>query len=69
MNTLARITIAEAKARLMRGEEIVFVDTRNAKAWEQAESKLPHAMRIPVNEIEPHLGKIPRGETIITYCT
>ena len=69
MNELAKITIAEAKARLMRGEPLAFVDTRSAEAWEHAQDKLPHALRIPADDVEHYLGKIPRGETIITYCT
>ncbi|MGE0821207.1 MAG: rhodanese-like domain-containing protein [Candidatus Binatia bacterium] len=69
MSELARISIAEAKARLMRGEPLVFVDTRNAHAWEDATGTLPHALRVPADDVEPHIGKFPRDATIITYCT
>ena len=57
MNELTRITIAEAKARLIREEPLVFVDTRNTKAWKQAEDKLPHAVRVPAGDAKHYLGR------------
>ena len=64
-----RVTVDEVKQRLDRGEEFVFVDTRNAKAWGEAEMKLPGAIRVPADEVEKHLYEIPNDRTVITYCT
>ena len=64
-----RVTVDEVKQRMDRGEEFTFVDTRNPKAWAEAETKLPGAMRIPAEEVEQHLDEIPRGRSVITYCT
>ena len=64
-----RVTVDEVKARLDRGEKFTFVDTRNPKAWAEADTKLPGAIRVPANEVEQHLGQIPRDRTVITYCT
>lgn len=64
-----RVTIDEVKERLDRGEELVFVDTRNPQAWGESDSKLPGAIRVPAGEIEQHLDQIPTGRTVITYCT
>jgi rhodanese-related sulfurtransferase len=64
-----RVTADELKARLDRGEPLVFVDTRNAQAWGEADTKLPGAIRIPADEVEQHLEAIPRDRAIITYCT
>ena len=64
-----RVTIDELKERLDRGEQFAFVDTRNPKAWAEAEKKLPGAIRIPADEAEQHLGEIPKDRTVITYCT
>ncbi len=64
-----RITVDEVRERLDRGEEFAFVDTRNPKAWAESEQKLPHAMRVPADELTAHLNEIPRDRTIITYCT
>jgi rhodanese-related sulfurtransferase len=64
-----RVTVDEVKERMDRGEQFVFVDTRNPQAWSEAETKLPEAIRVPADEVEKHLSEIPRDRTVITYCT
>jgi rhodanese-related sulfurtransferase len=64
-----RITVDELRERLDRGEEFAFVDTRNPKAWAEADQKLPHAIRVPAEELAAHVNEIPRDRTVITYCT
>lgn len=64
-----RVTIDEIKARLDRGEEFTFLDTRNAEAWSEAKTKLPGAIRVPGDEVAQHLSEISHERTVITYCT
>jgi rhodanese-related sulfurtransferase len=64
-----RVTVDEVKERMDRGEAFTFVDTRNPKAWAEAKTKLPGAIRIPAEEVEQHIDEIPRGRSVITYCT
>lgn len=64
-----RVTVDEIKERMDRGEQFTFVDTRNPKAWAEAETKLPGAIRVPADEVEQHLSEIPHNRTVITYCT
>ena len=64
-----RVTADELKERIGRGEQFAFLDTRNPKAWGEAETKLPGAIRVPADEAEQHLGEIPRDRAVITYCT
>jgi rhodanese-related sulfurtransferase len=64
-----RVTVDEVLERIGRGEEFTFVDSRNPKAWAEAETKLPGAIRIPADDVAGHIGEIPRDRTIITYCT
>ena len=64
-----RVTTDEVKARMDRGEQFTFVDTRNPQAWGEAETKLPGAIRVPADELEEHLSEIPRDRAVITYCT
>jgi rhodanese-related sulfurtransferase len=52
-----------------RGEQFTFVDSRNPTAWEEADRKLPNAVRVPAEELEQHLNDIPKDRTVITYCT
>jgi rhodanese-related sulfurtransferase len=64
-----RVAVDELKERLARKEEFAFVDTRNEKAWSEAETKLPGAIRVPADEVPEHLDQIPKDRTVITYCT
>lgn len=64
-----RITVDELRERMNRGEQFTILDNRNPTAWSEAETKLPGALRVPGDELEKHLGKIPRDRAIITYCT
>jgi rhodanese-related sulfurtransferase len=66
---VTRVTVDEVKQRMDRGEQFTFLDTRNPQAWAEADTKLPGAIRIPANEVEQHLDEIPKGRTVITYCT
>ena len=64
-----RITTDEVRERLDRGEQFTFLDTRNPTAWAESDQKLPHALRVPAEELAEHLTEIPRDRAVITYCT
>lgn len=64
-----RVTVDEVSERMDRGEQFTFVDTRNPKAWGEAETKLPGAIYIPADEVEKHIADIPHDRVVITYCT
>jgi rhodanese-related sulfurtransferase len=64
-----RVTVDEIKTRMERGEQFTFVDTRNPKAWGEADTKLPGAIRVPADEVAQDLSEIPHDRTVITYCT
>ncbi len=64
-----RVTVDEVKERMERGEQFVFVDTRNPKAWSESGDKLPGAIRVPADKVEQSLDQIPHGSVVITYCT
>jgi len=64
-----RVTVDEVKERMDRGEPFTFIDTRNPKAWGEADTKLPGAIRVPADEVEQHLKEIPHDRAVITYCT
>jgi rhodanese-related sulfurtransferase len=66
---VTRVTVDEVKARMDRGEPVLFLDTRNPTAWNESDVKLPGALRVPADEVEQHLKEIPHGRAIITYCT
>ena len=64
-----RISAEDVKARLARGEPIVFLDSRNPKAWAESNVKLPGAIRVEADRVRDHLAEVPRGRPIVAYCT
>jgi rhodanese-related sulfurtransferase len=64
-----RITPHDVHRRLEAGERIVLLDSRSAKAWAESDVTVPGAIRVPPDEVEQHLGEIPRDGLIVTYCT
>jgi len=64
-----RISPEEANARVLAGEPMAFVDSRNPQAWAKSDRKIPGAVRVPADDVESHLSKIDQYSTIVTYCT
>jgi rhodanese-related sulfurtransferase len=64
-----RISPEEVNARALAGEPIVFVDSRNAKAWGESDRKIPGAVRVPADDVQSHLKEIDRDSTVVAYCT
>ena len=64
-----RVTVDGLKRLIERGENVFFVDTRNPKAWAEAETKLPQAIRVPADAVEGHFADIPRDRLVVAYCT
>ena len=48
---------------------VLFVDARNPRAWSEAKTKLPGAIRVPANGLQSHLNDLPKDRPIVTYCT
>lgn len=69
MTRAARVTVFEVKELMRRGEPFAFVDARNPRAWNDAQVKLPGAIRVAAGEAGKRLREIPRDVTVITYCT
>ena len=69
MDPASTITVAEIDEFLDRGERVTFVDARNAIAWAASRVKLPGAIRVPVDEVDRHIGEIQRDGHVVPYCT
>ena len=66
---VARITPAEVRERLDRGEALLFLDTRSPKAWAESDVMVPGAVRILASEVGNHVKQLPKDRTIVAYCT
>lgn len=64
-----RISPEEANARVLAGEPIVFLDSRNDTAWDHANRKIPGAIRVPADDVDSVLDQIRHDATVIAYCT
>ena len=64
-----RITVDEVRKRMEAGEDFVLIDTRNPQAWSQSDVKLPEAIRLPLENLDENLSKIPRATPVVAYCT
>lgn len=66
---LTKVSAHEVKARLDRGDPLVFIDARNEQEWGRSAVKLPGAIRMAADAVDQHLREIPPGRPVITYCT
>ncbi|MBV9928045.1 MAG: VTT domain-containing protein [Acidobacteria bacterium] len=66
---VARVTPEELKAELDAGADLLIVDLRHALDHEAEPRTLPGALRLPAEEFENRAEEIPRGRTLILFCT
>jgi rhodanese-related sulfurtransferase len=64
-----RITAEELKRRMDAGEDFTVIDVRNPAAWADADTVIPGAIRVPFDELEKHLSRIPKNRPVVAYCT
>jgi len=65
----SRVSVAEVRALVERGEPITFIDSRNPIAWASSKIKIRGAHRVPIDEVPEHLDELPRDQRLIVYCT
>ena len=63
------ITVEEFKRRMDAGEDFTVIDTRNPKAWAETDTVIPEAIRVPLDELEQTLPRIPKNRPVVAYCT
>jgi rhodanese-related sulfurtransferase len=64
-----RIAVDDLRKRMEAGEDFVLIDTRNPQAWAESDAKLPEAIRVPLDNLDENLSKIPKDKPIVAYCT
>ena len=64
-----RISPQEAFALVRLGQKVIFLDSRNPKAWAEAEEQIPGSIRVPADDVDAHLNRLDRNATILAYCT
>ncbi len=66
---MKKVTVEEVNNRLRKGDDVQFVDSRAAHVWDEAETKLPGAIRVPPDEPEKQIGNVRKDAYVVTYCT
>jgi rhodanese-related sulfurtransferase len=66
---LVKLTAAEVKHRMDRGERFVFVDARTIDEWIESGDRIPGSVRITPAEVVDRAKVVPQGRTVITYCS
>jgi len=66
---MTKVTVEEIQNRLNQGKNVQFVDSRAQQVWEEAETKLPGAIRVPPDEPETKISNIRKDAYVVTYCT
>ena len=64
-----RITVDELKRRMDAGEDFTVIDVRNPQAWAEAETVIPEAIRVNMEELDQSLPRIPKNKSVVAYCT
>ena len=68
-DAVPRITVQELKAKMDKGEDIVIIDVRAGREYEDSKIKMKGAIRISIVQLENRINELPRDKEIITYCT
>ena len=66
---VARITPEELKADLESGADVLIVDLRHAMEDETEPRTLPGAIRLPAETLDERGDELPRGKTLVLYCS
>jgi hypothetical protein len=64
-----RITTKELKRRLDSGERLVILDDRGQEAWEKSDLQIPSSLRVPADQVDRFVDRIPANRPVITFCS
>jgi membrane protein DedA with SNARE-associated domain/rhodanese-related sulfurtransferase len=65
---MARISVADLHAQISAGNGPVIVDVRSPTAQGIDLRRIPGALHVPLQEVELHMGELPRDSEIVLYC-
>jgi rhodanese-related sulfurtransferase len=69
MNTSLRIVVDELKKRMESGEDFTIIDVRKSEAWAESDTMIPESIRVPLDDLEKNLARIPKNRPAVAYCT
>ncbi len=63
-----KLTMAEVKTRLDRGDDFVLLDVRSLPEWKMERIKAEQVRFLPLTELRRRHGELPRDAEIVIYC-
>ena len=66
---MARISVAELYELIQAGAAPVVIDVRSPTARALEPRWIPGAIHVPLEEVDRHIGHLPRDRDIVLYCT
>jgi len=66
---VARLVAEELRSRRSRGEAILILDVRSPDARVVHPYEIPGSRWLPLSEVVDQAAALPRGPTIVVYCT
>ena len=63
-----RVSAAELREMIDRGEAPVIIDVRTSAAAQLDPRRIPGAILVDLRDIVPHAGRLPRDRDIVVYC-
>jgi len=67
LDEVPRISAENLKTRIDNGEQIVVVDVRSTKEFD--EGHIPNSINVPWGETTARLAEFPKDKDIVFYCT
>ncbi len=64
-----RITVEAVVELLRRGVPLTFVDARAEIAWQVGQYAIPGSLRIPPDQVDWAIARVPLSVAAISYCT
>lgn len=69
MADVPRISVNDLRKRMEAREDFTIIDVRKPEVWGQSDTMIPEAIRIPLDNLDENLPRIPKDRPIVAYCT
>lgn len=69
VDKIRMITAPELKAKVDKGEDVLIIDIRTGKEYEESHFRIKGTTRISIVSLEDRIKELPTDRPIIFYCS
>ena len=51
------------------GEDFTIIDVRSPEVWAESDTMIPESIRVPLDELDKNLARIPKTRPAVAYST